>query len=213
MRSCSSRFSPRWSSSSRRTSSVGAVSRLPPWLGCSFSVADRRHTRPTLRLPHIQVRFRRPARPRMRQRAAECAGAAEAHPASKGTGAIRRSWARSSELVQLRTRGAAQSHLHPLGRGNRRRPKCGQPRIGQRRQGRHGDWWLEWLRSDADPRAIPGLRRSWRDPLLHSRRSRRRPGWRRGSSSEITNWVTSNFTATSVGGQTVYDLTAPTAGG
>jgi hypothetical protein len=34
-----------------------------------------------------------------------------------------------------------------------------------------------------------------------------------GSSSEITNWVTSNFTATSVGGQTVYDLTAPTAGG
>jgi len=39
------------------------------------------------------------------------------------------------------------------------------------------------------------------------------PGGGAGSSSEITNWVTSNFTATSVGGQTVYDLTAPTAGG
>ena len=65
----------------------------------------------------------------------------------------------SSELVQHRTRGAAQGHLHPLGRGNRRRPKCGQPRIGQWRQGRHGYWWLEWLRSDADTRAIQGLRR------------------------------------------------------
>jgi hypothetical protein len=39
------------------------------------------------------------------------------------------------------------------------------------------------------------------------------PGGGAGSSSEITNWVTSNFTATSVGGQTVYDLTAPAAGG
>jgi hypothetical protein len=39
------------------------------------------------------------------------------------------------------------------------------------------------------------------------------PGGGAGSSSEITNWVTSNFTATSVGGQTVYDLTVPTAGG
>ena len=39
------------------------------------------------------------------------------------------------------------------------------------------------------------------------------PGGGAGSSSEITNWVSSNFTATSVGGQTVYDLTAPTAGG
>ena len=32
------------------------------------------------------------------------------------------------------------------------------------------------------------------------------PGGGAGTSSEITNWVTSNFTATSVGGQTVYDL-------
>jgi hypothetical protein len=39
------------------------------------------------------------------------------------------------------------------------------------------------------------------------------PGGGAGSSGEITNWVTSNFAATSVGGQTVYDLTAPTAGG
>ena len=38
------------------------------------------------------------------------------------------------------------------------------------------------------------------------------PGRGAGTSSEITNWVTSNFTATSVGGQTVYDLTSPTAG-
>jgi 4-amino-4-deoxy-L-arabinose transferase-like glycosyltransferase len=33
-----------------------------------------------------------------------------------------------------------------------------------------------------------------------------------GTSSDITNWVTSNFTASSVGGQTVYDLTSGTAG-
>ena len=32
------------------------------------------------------------------------------------------------------------------------------------------------------------------------------PGGGAGTSSEITNWVTSNFTATSVGGLTVYDL-------
>jgi 4-amino-4-deoxy-L-arabinose transferase-like glycosyltransferase len=38
------------------------------------------------------------------------------------------------------------------------------------------------------------------------------PGGGAGSSSEITNWVVSNFTATSVGGQTVYDLTSPTTG-
>ena len=58
------------------------------WPGCSFSVADRRHTRRTLRLPRIQVRFRRPARPRVR-RWAGMRWRAEAHSASKGTGAIR----------------------------------------------------------------------------------------------------------------------------
>ena len=90
-------------------------------------------------------------------------------------------WVRagSSDLVQHRTRGAARGHLHPLGRGNRRRPKCGQPRIGQWRQGRHRYWWLEWIRSDADTRAIQGVCRRRRDPLLHCRRSGRRPGRRR----------------------------------
>jgi 4-amino-4-deoxy-L-arabinose transferase-like glycosyltransferase len=33
-----------------------------------------------------------------------------------------------------------------------------------------------------------------------------------GTGSEITSWVTSNFTSTSVGGQTVYDLASPTTG-
>ena len=33
-----------------------------------------------------------------------------------------------------------------------------------------------------------------------------------GSASEISTWVQSNFTATTVGGVTVYDLTAPTSG-
>jgi hypothetical protein len=32
------------------------------------------------------------------------------------------------------------------------------------------------------------------------------------ATSEITAWVQENFTATTVGGVTVYDLTAPTSG-
>ena len=31
------------------------------------------------------------------------------------------------------------------------------------------------------------------------------------SSSQISSWVTSHFTATTVGGMTVYDLTSPTS--
>jgi 4-amino-4-deoxy-L-arabinose transferase-like glycosyltransferase len=38
-------------------------------------------------------------------------------------------------------------------------------------------------------------------------------GGRSGSSGEISTWVQKNFTATDVGGTTVYDLSSPTAGG
>ena len=75
-----------------------------------------------------------------------------------------------------------------------------------------------------------------RHPLLHRRRPGRRPGWRggfgggappsggfgggngggggrqNGSSSEIAAWVAANYTATTVGGATVYDLTATAPG-
>ncbi len=37
-------------------------------------------------------------------------------------------------------------------------------------------------------------------------------GGSNGTSSEISNWVQQNFTATTVGGTTVYDLTQPTSG-
>ena len=43
-----------------------------------------------------------------------------------------------------------------------------------------------------------------------------RPGGGRGGSgtgSEISTWVSESFTATTVGGITVYDLTAPTSSG
>jgi hypothetical protein len=37
------------------------------------------------------------------------------------------------------------------------------------------------------------------------------PGGGSSSNSEITSWVTSHFTATTVGGTTVYDLTKATS--
>jgi len=37
------------------------------------------------------------------------------------------------------------------------------------------------------------------------------PGGDRGTSNEISTWVTENFTAVTVGGQTIYDLTKPTS--
>ena len=54
------------------------------------------------------------------------------------------------------------------------------------------------------------------DPLLHRRRRRLRAAAGRGgttasTSSQIASWVSANFTATTVGGVTVYDLTAATA--
>lgn len=36
-------------------------------------------------------------------------------------------------------------------------------------------------------------------------------GGRGGTSSQITSWVAAHYAATTVGGQTVYDLTKPTS--
>ena len=38
------------------------------------------------------------------------------------------------------------------------------------------------------------------------------PGGGSGTASEISSWVTSSFTSTTVGGVTLYDLTAPVSG-
>ena len=71
---------------------------------------------------------------------------------------------------------------------------------------RHGHRRLQRQRPLAHTRPVQGLRRGRADPLLHRRRHRRGGGG--GSSSEISNWVAATFTATTVDGVTLYDLTA-----
>lgn len=59
---------------------------------------------------------------------------------------------------------------------------------------------------------LSGPRRLGADPLLHRRRHGRRAGWSRWRAGQhgasISAWVTSTYTATTLGGTTVYDLTA-----
>ena len=73
-----------------------------------------------------------------------------------------------------------------------------------------------------DARRVPGRRRRREGPLLPRQRSGGGgfggrggfggPGGGSGTSSEITSWVAQNFTGTTVGGVTVYDLTQPSSG-
>ena len=75
------------------------------------------------------------------------------------------------------------------------------------RHGRDVDGWLGRLGQCGHPRAVPGRRRLRADLLLHRRGPRRGPGGDSDStSSQIAEWVAANYTATTVGGQTVYDL-------
>ena len=65
-----------------------------------------------------------------------------------------------------------------------------------------------------DARGVPGLRRRRRDPLLHRSGGGGFGGNQMGgssASSEIAAWVAANFTATTVDGVTLYDLTAARA--
>ena len=82
------------------------------------------------------------------------------------------------------------------------------------RQRRSGDGHrrLQRHRSGAVTVAVREVRGGGKDPLLHRRRRR---GWVRDvggvatTASKITSWVESHFTAKTVDGTTVYDLTDP----
>ena len=93
---------------------------------------------------------------------------------------------------------------HPLGGGDDRLPGRGV-HGAQHGDGGHGDRRLRRQRPVPDAAAVPAVRRERRDPLL--RRGRRRGPGRRDS--EIATWVRQHYSAQTVDGRTVYDLTAP----
>ena len=113
-------------------------------------------------------------------------------------------------------RGQRRADRRPAGR--RRLPPRGSPRRSVPTRLPATSWRARsrsW-RSAASTAATRGRRSppfqqyvaQRRDPLLHRRRPGRRPRRRSaGTASEITAWVAANFTATTIGGTTVYDLT------
>ena len=115
---------------------------------------------------------------------------------------------RRAEVALLRADAAA---VH-LGRPPRSAPtRLGLP-AGHRRLPVMADRRLQRQRPVADAGAVPAVRRRREDPLLHRRR--RLGGGAAAtaaaaSAPQIAAWVAANFTAQTVGGVTVYDLTAP----
>lgn len=62
------------------------------------------------------------------------------------------------------------------------------------------------------PEAVPpGIRADRPGTAPAEKRPHHLRGDRGSSGSEITSWVESHFTSTTVGGVTVYDLTSPTS--
>ena len=128
-----------------------------------------------------------------------------------------------------RRRGRPAQRVHALERADRAaRSGCGQLHVGRGHDGREqrrglpardrrsgdGGRRLQRHRSLTDARAVPGVRRRAQDPLLHWWRWLRTrgggPGVRRRARARSREWVTSNFTAQTVGGTTLYDLTSAT---
>ena len=71
----------------------------------------------------------------------------------------------------------------------------------------HGYRRVQRERSVADARAVPAVRGRGQDSLLHRRRWDGGGMNAEGTATAISTWVTENFTATTVDGVTLYDLT------
>ncbi|GMA20484.1 hypothetical protein GCM10025862_25050 [Arsenicicoccus piscis] len=115
------------------------------------------------------------------------------------------------DLEQHGTDCAARRRRHPLVGGDHRVADGRAAHLVDQHRG-DVDRWLQRLGRQPDAGAVPAVRRPGVDPLLHRRwrHGGGRGGGSEGGSSQITSWVESHFTATTVGGTTVYDLTAPT---
>ena len=134
----------------------------------------------------------------------------------------RRRWRRVLELqpVQRRARQGPASRCRQvhLGGGHGELEQRGRLPAGERRA-RHGHRRLQRHRPRADAGPVREGRLGGQDPLLHRQRWRLR-WWRRlrwwlrwrcrqrssDDASQITSWVESHFTAETVGGVTVYNL-------
>ncbi len=175
----------------------------------------RRHRRPTA--AHCPPRVR-PARSagRVQDRAAASARArsAAAPPlaaASAGraaAGGARRPPRRGHAERPARLAPRARRLLLPLGRRRRRlQQRRGHP--ARDRPARDGDRRLQRDRSVADACRLPAVRRAGEGALLHQPPEAAGSAAGSGSSSSsnaIASWVESNYTATTVGGMNVYDL-------
>jgi hypothetical protein len=93
-----------------------------------------------------------------------------------------------------------------VGRGDDRIAVGCEPRTEQR-QGRDRHRRLGRQRSGAGTRGVRAVRRNKEIHYVIAGGRSGVPGGDNGSSSAITQWVTAKFTATTVDGQTVYDLT------
>ena len=135
--------------------------------------------------------------------------------ATEHAGRVRRRRRRCDHRQQRAGRPAERDH-HPVVGGRHRRAVRGRLHPGHRHRGDG--------RSAASPAAT--RRRPWRSSRQYvadgeisyfiagggggGGGGRRRPRRSTGSGSEIQAWVEANFTATTVGGTTVYDLTSST---
>ena len=119
---------------------------------------------------------------------------------------------RDDAVGRARDRVAGERERLHVGRGDGELELRGRLPARDRRSG-HGDRWLQRHRPVADARAVRAVRERRQDPLLH------RGGFGGGGAgaaaadprrpSQITTWVQSHFTAQTIGGTTVYDLSAP----
>ena len=127
-------------------------------------------------------------------------------------------WVPELEPVQPRAQQAAPDERQPLHMGRRHGELEQRRRLPTReRRARDGHRRVQRDRPRPDARPVREVRVGGQDPLLHRRlgRLRRRlrgwPGGAGGTSndaSQITSWVESHFTAETVGGVSVYDLSS-----
>ena len=136
------------------------------------------------------------------------ASGTDARPDRRAT--RRRHGRRHGREHERRAHRPAEGHRQHLVRGRLVVAVGGVDGAGERDRG-HVDRRLERVGRGGDVGPVPGGRRAGPDHLLHRRWPGRwsgRPGDSDNTSRQIAAWVAANYTATTVGGQTVYDLTA-----
>ena len=147
-------------------------------------------------------RPRRALRAAPGRRTGGCAGPAAEAPAAGGMGGLLNGSTSSAEVTALlQTDADAYTWAAAaVGRQQRGRLPARQRAAGD------GDRRLQRQRPEPDARAVPAVRRRRPDPLVHRQRRRRAVGPAAAAATRSPSGSMANFTATTVDGMTLYDL-------